>query len=1357
MAARLRWLARVVAGLVIAAWSILLVAWLTLHWGILPHVAQWRPQIEQRAGSALGVPVRIGNISVTSSGWMPTLELKDVVLQDHQGRAALELPRVVAALSPRSLLAVELRFEQLLVDGAHLEMRRDPQGRVFVAGLEFGGPGAGDNAAANWFFKQPEFVIRGGSLRWTDERHAAPPLSLSDVQLVVRNGLRRHEIRLDATPPAEWGDRFTLRGRFTQPLLTDSGDWKRWSGLVYADLPRADVSELRRHVALPFELSEGDGALRAWLDVRDGQPRGASVDLALREVTLRLAQDVEPLELAQIEGRLDAQRHDDGFSVSAQQFGFLTGDGIRWPRSNLALHWLQRAGEPARGGDFSAQRLDLALMAQIASRVPLGEALRKLLAELQPQGVLSDLSGRWAGPIDKPATYQVKGRLSGLTLASKPAAQPNEVGRPGLRNASIVLTASEKGGEARLSVIDGGLEFPGVFEDPLLELRQMSAALSWRVEPAKAAGKPSRVTLQVKDGKFANADLEGQLSGQWSTGDGSGFARGGRYPGQIELNGKIAHGLAVRVARYLPLGIPEQTRRYVTHAVRSGSVSDMSFRVKGDIWDFPFHRVRNPKDGEFRIAAMVDDVDLAYVPSLPASGERAAFESPWPAFSKVRGELIFDRASMEIRNAQARVFGVELSRVHGGIRNLAERATLTMDGQGRGPLQDMLRFVNGSPVGGWTRQALAKANGGGLADLKLALTIPLYDASAASVKGSVALAGNDLRLSPDTPLLGAAKGRVDFTHKGFSVAGASARVLGGETRFDGGTQADGTLRFSGQGMVSADGLRRAPEMGSLSRLASFLSGQAHVRVALGIVRGHTELAITSNLVGMACELPAPLRKAADTALALRYQNTVAPDSLAAGQTPRDTLRFELGNVVQALYVRELSGEQPQVLRGGIGVLDSLPTPAAGVAAHVNLGTLDVDAWEVVAGRLAGPAGAPGGTAIGGASANDGGLGGHAPTTVALRAGEVIVSSRRLHNVVAGLSQEDRLWRANLDAEQLNGYVEYRPGRRGAGRVYARLSRLAIPKSEADSVESLLDPQSPSVPALDIVVEDFELRGKKLGRVEIEALNRTMGEGRDAVREWRLTRLAMTTPEARFVANGQWAPIGPGGRRRAALNFKLDIADSGALLDRLGTPQAVRGGKGSLAGEVSWLGSPLALDYPTLTGQVNVAIDSGQFLKVQPGAARLLSVLSLQSLPRRLVLDFRDLFQEGFAFDNITGDLRIAEGVAHTNNLRMRGVQAAVLMEGSADIQRETQDLRVIVVPEINAGTASLAYAAINPAIGLGTFVAQIFLRKPLTQAGTREFHVTGPWSDPKVERVQRKLGDAIPDMEPGPAADATKR
>jgi len=345
----------------------------------------------------------------------------------------------------------------------------------------------------------------------------------------------------------------------------------------------------------------------------------------------------------------------------------------------------------------------------------------------------------------------------------------------------------------------------------------------------------------------------------------------------------------------------------------------------------------------------------------------------------------------------------------------------------------------------------------------------------------------------------------------------------------------------------------------------------------------------------------------------------------------------------------------------------------------------------------------------------------------------------------------------VSADELEGYIEYRPARRasGAGRVFARLARLNLPKGEVERVESLLDAQPLSIPALDIVVDDFEMRGKRLGRLDIEAINRGIAN-RDGAREWQLAKLNLTMPEAQLNATGTWGDATTSSTtamRRAAMSFTLTLGDSGAFLERLGMGRVVRGGKGSLAGDVSWPGSPFSPDYAKMTGQVKVAIDSGQFLKAGPGAARLLSVLSLQSLPRRLSFDFRDLFAEGFVFDNVVGDVRISEGRASTNNLRMRGTAAAVLMEGSADIVNETEDVRVVVVPEINAGTASLAFAVINPAIGLGTFLAQYFLRKPLMAASTREFRVTGPWDDPKVERVERSeaaAADAAPAVEPAP-------
>ena len=1365
--APLRWLVRFSIGAVIVIWSVLLVAWLALHWWILPHIEQWRGPIEMQASRALGVPVRIGQIEVRSSGWVPSVELREVQLLDAQRRTALRLPRVFAAISPRSLFSLELRFEQLLIDGAELDVRRDAGGRIFVAGFDSSGPDGGSDAA-DWFFKQREVVIRSGSLRWTDEQRQAAPLALADVQLVFRNGLRNHEMRFDATPPTEWGNRFSAIARFTQPLLARRGDWRHWSGEAYASLPRADVHALREHVNLPFDLSEGVGALRGWFAVKDGQPTGATIDIALRDVSLRLARNVEALRVEELEGRLLAQRNADGVTLAVQRFTFLAGNDIRWPQGDMKLSWRQRDGQPPAGGEFSAQRLDVGLMAQVAAHVPFGDALQRLLAELNPKGMISELDARWDGPLDAPLHYRARGNLSGLSLASHASADPKGVGRPGLRNASLQLDATEAGGEARIGMNGGAIELPGVFDEPLVPLDQLNAKVVWRIEPVSAA--LPKVTVQVKDARFSSADAKGELTAAWSTGPGTGTGSEARLPGRLELDARLTDGVAQHAYRYLPRGLSQDTRSYVEGAALAGRIANASFHVKGNLSDFPF---RNPGKldgkvtdksarnvdvaGEFRINSKIEDATYAYIPGRPASGALAASPSTWPVLTHASAELNLERGVLEVRNGRAQVGNVAWSGVQVAVRNLGGDPVLSLDGAARGPLTEMIQFVNATPVGGWIGNALATSTGGGQADLKLGLVLPLKQRVGATVKGSLTMAGNDLRITTDGPLLGNARGRVDFTTKGFTVVGASARMLGGDLSFEGGAMPDGSVRLNGQGVATADGLRRAGEFGQLARIAGVLSGQAAYRTSLGFVHGATELSITSNLVGMAINLPAPLAKAAETSLAMRYQNSLDPGLIAVGQTLHDTLRFELGTLVQAQYQRDLSTDVPRVLRGGVGVMEPAPQPAAGVAASVNLKSLSTDEWEAVADKLIGPTD-PRDARDASAKA------GYTPDTIALRVQELNAGSRRLTHVVAGVSQDAGTWRANIDADQLNGYVEYRPPAArgapgGAGRVYARLSRLSLPKSDVEQVESMLDQQPASVPALDVVVEDFELRGRRLGRVEVEAVNRVTGQGRDALRDWQLSKFNITTPEAQLTASGHWSAVGAASlrsaaQRRAVMDFKLVLADSGALLDRLGMPKVIRGGKGQLSGQVGWFGSPLALDTPSLSGQVNVAIESGQFLKAEPGAARLLGVLSLQSLPRRLSLDFRDLFQEGFAFDNVTGDLTITQGVAQTNNLRMRGVQAAVLMEGRADIARETQDLRVIVVPEINAGTAALAYAVINPAIGLGAFLAQALLKKPLTAAATREFHVSGPWADPQVEPVKRKLTDDVPSVDAPASAPA---
>jgi uncharacterized protein YhdP len=171
---------------------------------------------------------------------------------------------------------------------------------------------------------------------------------------------------------------------------------------------------------------------------------------------------------------------------------------------------------------------------------------------------------------------------------------------------------------------------------------------------------------------------------------------------------------------------------------------------------------------------------------------------------------------------------------------------------------------------------------------------------------------------------------------------------------------------------------------------------------------------------------------------------------------------------------------------------------------------------------------------------------------------------------------------------------------------------------------------------------------------------------------------------------------------------------------------------------------------SLSGQIYMDVQQGQFLKIDSGGAKLLGVLSLQALPRRLTLDFRDVFSEGFAFDDIAGTATISKGVVTTDTLKMRSVTADVLMKGSASIVDETQNLRVTVTPDINLGTASVVAMTLNPLVGVGTFLTQMLLRGPINESMIFDYSITGSWNDPVVVKLEKDQGKAKPAASPAP-------
>jgi uncharacterized protein (TIGR02099 family) len=1308
--------------LLLALWSLTLIVWLILHWGILPRLDDWRPQIEQRVGAALGAPLKIGAIRVRSGGWIPAFELDDVRLLDRQGRTALSLGRVSAALSAASLWALEPRFAQLHVEGVALDIRRDTAGRLSVAGLELdGGSGESDPALLDWVFEQHEIVVRHGTLRWTDEQRGAPPLALADVDLVLRNGSRSHRLRVDATPPPAWGERLSLRGSFNQAFTARAGDWRRWRGTLFASLPLVDVSQLRRHVALPFELDRGRGALRGWFEWDRGRLARATADLALAEVALRLGRDLPPLGLQRLSGRIVAAQGDGGQELAVESLGFATDDGqpfepVTW---QLALEGAQDAAPT--GGRFTADRVALAPLARLAARLPLPSALHQALVDLAPQGELRQVQIEWSGPTQAPTRYRAQARARALALAAGPPGPPawglpETAGRPGLRGADLEFQATETGGSAGLALRDGALSFPGVFAQAEVPLATLEAQLVWKIESAPAgakAGTPPTLSLTVREARFASADARGELQASWRTGPGAGFGIGQRWPGVIDLKGKLTGGDPTRVARYLPLGVPASARAYVARSIGPGRIVGGDFAVQGDLWRFPFV---DGSPGTFRLRAQVDGLRYAFLP------DEEDWRSPWPAMEDVVGEIEFDRAALRIKNVRGAIGGIALRGVNGGIADLVKDRVLQLDGQARGTATELLRFVETTPVGGWLGGALSQATATGSADLTLALTIPIRQPERGSARGSVVLAGNDVRMRPDLPLLAQSRAKIDFGPRGLTLVGGRARALGGDVVVEGSTQADGSLRFSAQGQATAEAMLKelpwiAPLAGRDGREPR-LRGSAPYRLQLGFVQGRPEWRVDSPLTGMTIDLPAPLAKAAAASWPLRLQ--VASGSGASA----GSLQLDLGEALRARYELDTGGEAWRIERGALALGAELPPlPEAGVTAQIRLARLDVDAWRSA--LAAGPA-----TADAGPEAD------WLPTRTLLRVADLTAGGRRYGALTAEIQRRASLadsgWRMQLIAEQAEGSIEWRQPRDPTqpGRLQAQLSRLVVPPQEAGVVEQWLEQAPSSVPALQLTVDDFSWRGRSLGRLEVSADNRI---GRAGAREWQLDQLKLATPEATLLGRGVWSA-----GQRSSLAFDIAIADGGKFFERVGAGRGVAGGKGRIEGELSWPGSPLAPDPMKVRGRFSIALGEGRFLNAEPGMARLFGVLSLQALPRRLLLDFRDVFQQGLQFDKITGDVTLDGGVARTQNLKVLGVQAAVAIAGSADLRTETQDLRIVAVPELNAGTASLAWAALaNPAVGLGAFVAQLLLSEPMKAATTREFHVTGPWADPRVERVER--------------------
>ena len=861
-------------------------------------------------------------------------------------------------------------------------------------------------------------------------------------------------------------------------------------------------------------------------------------------------------------------------------------------------------------------------------------------------------------------------------------------------------------------------------QDPAL-----SAALTGLVPRFKLQAKDVPTDkLQVHlEAKLANSDLSGDVEATW------------KKEGQkIDATVNMAHIDLAALHRYVPERAPLAVRQTLQNAIQKGTASDVRITVRGALKDIPF---ANNQAGELRITGKVSDAQF----TIPQKAD--AVKAPWTSLMQTGFSFALNGSQLDIKNIATEVAGLTSK---GSVR-IADirKPVLEARVELAGKLADVLAIVRAEPLKTITKDAFATSEATGNITSTLQLSLPLATPSQTKVTGQAQLLGNDFVFNVVTPAISAMKGKINFTQAGFQLDNLRGMTLGGELKLSGNGQ-----KMVGSGTFSAEGLAAWPRMPMRAQLAPRLHGRAPYTFSLEPRTGGTGLVLESTLVGLQIDLPTPLAKTAASTWTLRVQQ-------AKTTTAQDRLTFTLGDVLAGDFVRDISaglGKPAPALRGSLLVgpgshLNDLVMPEQGVNAFLKLEQLDVALWSTAL-ALDKLDSNPSGTLNAAAS--------YIPSQIAAQIDTLKFANRNFTQVVLGASKSGRTWRINANANDFNGYGEYRPPSADlTGQVYLRLVKLVVPDANSKSqIEQLLQTAPDRIPAVDVIVDDFEVTGKKVGRIEMLAVNqRSQGYlGTGPAQEWRLQKLNITNPDATLKATGVWLPSNEvtnelSNKRRVDVQFNLDVTDSGALLTRFGLPGTIKAGKGSLQGRFAWVGSPWALHLPTLAGQLKMDMSKGQFLKIEPGrAGRFFNVLSLQALPRLLTLDFRDVFSEGFAFDSLSGDAQINDGIFNSKNLQMKSVLALVSMDGSVDLVKETQNLHVLVLPDINAGGASLIATLINPVVGAATYLAQLVLRRPVIAAATKEYSIQGSWQEPKITPLKQGVPLPAPTTPTTPAA-----
>jgi uncharacterized protein (TIGR02099 family) len=1258
------------------------------------HVAAW---LSARAGR----PVTFDKLETQWTRRGPLLRLDG--MRVGVGRQSVLIGDAEMLISQYAGLLPGQSFTELRIRGLDLTLEQDPDGRWRVRGLPGQKQTGGD----------PFDVFQGlGELQVIGAKLAiiAPDLAIDTRVSRVDARLRVDEerVRIGALVWAKSG----------QAPVEAVGDFDRTrgDGRLYVAAMHADLSVWSTLLhAAGMTLEGGRGRAQAWAELRAHRIVAVTMDANMDQLLLRGA----PLPMASataMKGQAPASVTTQTAPIARGMFTHLQArarwtvvpGGWRIDAPTLRIDNGDQAqmldGLVVAGGrryGVLADHIDAApLFSMLALSDRVSPGLRRWLLATHPRATLRKvmISGVVAGPM----------RASGIVDRFGFQATGSA---PGIRDVSGELDGDDRGFDFNFSPAHPlRIDWPRSFS--AVHVASMQGHLAgWREDDGWRIGMAG---LRINDGDVG-ATLRGGL---WLKSDGS--------SPRIDVAVQLDDMLLTSAKRFwVHSMMAPATVQWLDRTLVAGWLRDGHVLISGDLDDWPFaaassHDVAQAATSSDAIATGTTGI---FKGTARITNAVLKFDPGWPPIDHVDADIDFLDNGFTV-GGKGVLAGVGVRRFDAGIANFA-KSTLMVRAQGGGDAGQLLQLLKQSPLHKSDGETLDNIQAGGLAAVDFNLELPLHDGGGAShLGGTVTLAGATLAEKRWNLAFSNVRGRADYGNGGFAADKLAVLHAGqpGLLSLRVGTYVHDPLQaFEGDldaSLTAENLLQRAPQ---LEWLKPYLAGRSTWTVAIAIPKGTsaatampTRLQLRSNLVGTALNLPMPLHKAASVALPATI-DTALP--MGSGET-----RIALGNMLGLRARSDARNIGVRIVLGNSNVAD--PPPAVGLVASGHATTLDALGWiALVKAAFVKPA-----------SSSSGKSTGSSPMplrSIDLMADRLLLFNSGFPNTRVQVTPVAGGTAVQVSGDALAGVVRI-PDADGAAiagqfeRVHWRNAPLGATNTLDVNPANIINPVS--VPPLSFDVADLRFNDANLGSARLRTRRITDG--------LHVDQLQTRTPTQQITISGDWT--GHASTARTRLAIALDSSDFGALLDGFGYAGQLAGGHGKAIFNATWPGDPSGLRMDTVTGTLSLAARNGQLVTLDPGAGRVLGLLSLAQLPRRLSLDFHDFFSKGFAFNSIDGDIHIGAGLARSDNLVIDGPAAEIRIRGAANLVAQQFDQTVEVLPKAGnllTAVGAIAGGPIGAAIGAA---ANAVLKKPLGRLAAKTYRVTGPWKQPKVETISRE-------------------